>query len=183
MDKAYKEIGAGRAWRYGVGQLQASILKCLLLPPQLRVPLLRLFGSRIGRNNIIHPVSFCNLYRSGFKGLSIGNECFIGEECLLDLAGPIQLDDQVTLGERVTIMTHMNVGYRDHPLQSAFPSQTAGVRIGSGSFIGTNATLLAGVTIGRRCLVAAGALVNRDVPDSTVVAGVPAKHVKALPSG
>ncbi|MCP3978115.1 MAG: acyltransferase [bacterium] len=69
----------------------------------------------------------------------------------------------------------MNVGYADHPLQQSYPSKTAEVRIGSGSFVGAGATLLAGVTLGERCLVAAGAVVAEDVPPGAAVAGVPAR--------
>ena len=52
----------------------------------------------------------------------IGRECFLGDECLLDLAEGIELEDQVTLAERVLVLTHLNVGYADHPLQAAFPA-------------------------------------------------------------
>jgi serine acetyltransferase len=56
----------------------------------------------------------------------------------------------------------------------------APVRIGDGSWIGTRAVILPGVTIGRRVLVAAGAVVARDVPDDSLVAGNPARVVRTL---
>ena len=59
---------------------------------------------------------------------------------------------------------------------------TKPVVIGDDVWIGANAVILPGVTIGRHCVVAAGAVVTKDVPDNTVVAGVPAKVIKTLTS-
>ncbi len=180
LGKALREIGPGGAWRYGVGQVKLTLLRCLLLPPQLRTALLRLFGSRIGSGALIHPVTFSNLYRTGLKGFRCGRECFIGEECFLDMADSIILGDQVTLSARVTILTHINVGYRNHPLQRAFPARTAPVEIGSGGFVGAGAMILAGVKIGAEAFVAAGSVVNRDVLEGSVVAGVPAQVIRTV---
>jgi acetyltransferase-like isoleucine patch superfamily enzyme len=152
----------------------------LLLVPQLRAPWLRLLGARIGRGTIVHDVRFFNLYRRGLGGLEIADECFLGDECLLDLAEGIRLERQATLAERVLVLTHMNVGYHDHPLQAHFPAQAAPVVIEQGSFIGANATLLPGIRIGARSFVAAGSVVTADVPPGTLVAGVPARAVRSL---
>jgi len=125
-------------------------------------------------------VRLFNLYRRGPGGLSIGDECFLGDECLLDLADEIHLEGQVTLAERVVVLTHMNVGYHDHPLQARFPAVSAPVRIGKGSFVGACVTVLPGVRIGAGSFVAAGSVVKDDVPDHTLVAGVPARQVRSL---
>ena len=103
-----------------------------------------------------------------------------GDEVLIDLAGPVTLEDHVTLAARATVLTHLNVGYRDHPLQAAFPSQTAGVIVRRGSFIGAGATLLAGTSVGPEAFVAAASLVNRDVAERETVGGVP---IRTLGSG
>ena len=110
----------------------------------------------------------------------IGDECFLGDECLLDLAEGIRLERQVTLAERVLILTHTNVGYDDHPLQRHFPAMAAPVVIESGSFLGAGAIVLPGVRIGARAFVAAGSVVTADVPPATLVAGVPARPVRTL---
>ena len=81
-------------------------------------------------------------------GLAIGDECFVGDECLLDLAEAITLGRQVTLAERVLVLTHMNVGYADHPLQATSRRWPGPCAIEEGAFLGANVTVLAGVTIG-----------------------------------
>lgn len=177
--KALREIGLGKALRFGTCSF-AMLPYRLLVFPQLRAPYLRLLGARIGRGAILHDVRFFNLYRRGLRGLRIGDECFIGDECLLDLAAEVRLEQQVTLAERVLILTHMNVGYADHPLQQQFPTMTAPVRVEPGSFVGANVTLLPGVTLGERSFVAAGSVVTESVAPRTLVAGVPARLVRQL---
>ena len=175
-----REIGVKKVIKYFFSLFQISLLKIGILPPNLRRVLLIIFGSKIGANSIIHPVTFINLYRVGFKGFTCGNHCFIGEECLLDLADSIKLGDNVTLAARVTVITHMNVGYKRHPLQEYFPSMNSEVEICSGSFVGVNATILPGVKVGEKAVIAAGSLVKEDVPSETVVAGVPARTIKKI---
>lgn len=177
--KALREIGPGRAFRFGLLAL-AMLPYRLLLFPQLRAPYLRLLGARVGRRSIVHDLRFFNAYRKGFSGLSIGSECFVGDECLFDLAEAIRLEDQATLAERVVVLTHMNVGYADHPLQPHFPAMTAPVSVGRGAFVGANVTVLAGVSIGERSFVAAGSVVTDDVAPRTLVGGVPARPIRSI---
>lgn len=177
--KAIDEVGWARAVRFGAMTLAMVPYRLALFPP-LRIAWLRVLGARIGARVVLHDVRFFNLYRRGLSGLVVGDESFLGDECLLDLAEGIVLGDQVTLAERVLILTHTNVGYKDHPLQRHFPPSASPVRIESGSFVGANATLLPGITVGAGSFVAAGAVVNADVPPRTLVAGVPARAVRAL---
>jgi acetyltransferase-like isoleucine patch superfamily enzyme len=177
--KALDEVGFGKMWRFAFTTLALVPYRLALVPP-LRTLFLRLMGSRIGKRVVVHDLRFFNAYRRGFPGLDIGDECFVGDECLFDLAETITLGPQVTLAERVLILTHLNVGYRDHPLQASFPAMAAGVVIGRGSFVGANVTILAGTTLGESCFVAAGAVVTENVPPRTLVGGVPARPIRAL---
>lgn len=177
--KALGEIGWGRAARFGFFTL-AMVPYRLALFPQLRAPWLRLLGAKIGRRTVLHDVRFFNLYRRGLGGLEVGEECFVGDECLIDLAEGVRLERQVTLAERVLILTHTNVGYRDHPLQAHFPASAAPVVVETGAFLGANVTVLPGVRIGTGSFVAAGSVVTADVPPRTLVAGVPARAVRAI---
>jgi acetyltransferase-like isoleucine patch superfamily enzyme len=177
--KALDEIGWRKALRFGFFTL-AMLPYRLLLVPQLRAPFLRLLGARVGRRSILHDVRFFNLYRRGLAGLEIGDECFLGDECLLDLAEGVRLENRVTLAERVLVLTHTNVGYADHPLQARFPAQAAPVVIEAGSFVGASVTILPGIRIGAGSFVAAGSVVTADVPKATLVAGVPARVVRPI---
>jgi maltose O-acetyltransferase len=88
------------------------------------------------------------------------------------------LADKVTVAERVTVLTHTNVGYRDHPLQKRFPAMEKPVSFGSGSFVGACATILPGVRIGECAFVAAGSLLTKDAPSHCLVGGVPARVLR-----
>jgi acetyltransferase-like isoleucine patch superfamily enzyme len=180
--KALDEIGWRRALRFGWTSLAMVPYRMALVPP-LRRLWLRVLGARIGARVVLHDVRFFNLYRKGLPGLSIADECFLGDECLIDLAESVTLEPRVTLAERVLILTHLNVGYRDHPLQTAFPASVAPVVIKAGSFIGANVTILSGRQIGPESFVAAGSVVTTDVPPRTLVAGVPARVVRSLDAG
>jgi acetyltransferase-like isoleucine patch superfamily enzyme len=173
------EVGFGRAARFGWTTLAMVPYRIALFPP-LRSWWLRLLGARIGPGAIVHDVRFFNLYRRGVAGLSLGRDCFLGDECLLDLAEAIVLEEQVTLAERVLVLTHTNVGYGDHPLQRHFPPLAAPVVVEAGCFVGAGAILLPGIRVGRGSFVAAGSVVTQDVPPGTLVAGVPARVVRAL---
>ncbi len=176
--KALGEIGWRRAARFGLFTL-AMVPYRLALIPQFRVAWLRLLGAHVGRGSILHDVRFFNLYRRGFAGLRIAESCFLGDECLLDLAEGISLEPHVTLAERVLVLTHMNVGYLDHPLQSRFPPMAKPVTVECGAFLGANVTVLPGTRIGARAFVAAGSVITQDVPPDTLVAGVPARVVRS----
>ncbi|MDH4209050.1 MAG: hypothetical protein OEV76_09270, partial [Anaerolineae bacterium] len=145
--KAIREIGIKATVRFAAGTIVLGLFRLMFLPP-LRTGLLRLAGVRVGKDTVIQAIKFFNVYRRGFGGLSIGDNCFIGDDSLIDLADEVVLEDEVTLAERVTVLTHVNVGYRDHPLQRHFPPYSRRVVFKRGCFVGTNVTVLPGVTVG-----------------------------------
>ena len=177
--KAIDEIGFARGLRFLFATLAMVPYRIALVPP-LRAGWLRLLGARIGARTILHDVRFFNLYRRGLGGLTIGEECFLGDECLLDLAESITFEPQVTLAERVTVLTHMNVGYADHPLQAHFPKSADGVTLERGCFVGAGVLILPGLRLGHESCVAAGSVVTKDVPPRTLVAGNPARELRRL---
>lgn len=179
MMKALREIGWRRALKFVLVTCAHAVYDMALFPP-VRAAMLMLFGARIGRNAVVHRVRFFNMDRTGFRGLRIGESCFLGDECLIDLADAVTMEAETTLAERVTILTHTNVGYRNHPLQAFLPSMTAPVVLRRGAFVGANATLLPGVEIGECAVVAVGAVVREHVPPFAMVAGVPATIRKYL---
>lgn len=112
------------------------------------------------------------------KHISIGNGCFINcNVTILDT-------NRVTIGENVFIAPGVVISAATHPLDAerrvSRHFQSRPITIKDNVWIGANATILTGVTIGKNAVVAAGAVVTQDVPDDTLVGGVPAKFIKKI---
>ena len=133
----------------------------------------RLFGST-GENPSILPYFQCD---SG-KNIHVGRDFLANYNVtILDVA-PVRIGDYCMIGPN-TLITTVN-----HPLspkgRRAKLSQVSPVTIGNDVWIGGSCTILPGVTIGNNVVIAAGAVVTRDVPDNCVVAGVSARKIKEL---
>lgn len=179
MLKVIKEIGFKKSLKFVFGVPVWGIFNHLSYPI-LRAVWLKLLGAQIGQNSVIHQIKIINFYRGKVGNLIIGNDCFIGDDCLLDLADRIVIKDQATLAERVTVLTHTNVGYKDHPLQKYFPAFQKPVVFEEGCFVGVNTTILPGVTVGKEAFVASGSVVTRSISPKTLVAGVPVKIIRKI---
>ncbi|MBC8135210.1 MAG: acyltransferase, partial [Fibrella sp.] len=109
----------------------------------------------------------------------VGDRCRLNSPLYLDASAPITIGNGVAIGHHVMIVT------TGHEIGS--PEMRSGrhlhepVTIGDGAWIAANVTLLPGVTIGRGAVVAAGAVVTKDVPENTLVGGVPARILRKLP--
>ena len=117
---------------------------------------------------------FTPLYINYGKHISIGKNVFINFDCTFLALGGITIEDDVLIGPKVSLVTE------NHPLD---PKERKGliakpIIIKKNAWIGANATILPGVTIGENAVVAAGAVVSKDVPDNTIVGGIPAKFIK-----
>lgn len=111
---------------------------------------------------------------SGWGRIRIGDRCFVNCGTVLLAVKEIIVGDDVAFANEVYVMDSNSHGLEggDHV--------EAPVRIGDGTWLGARAMVLPGVTIGKRVMVAAGAVVTRDVPDDVLVAGNPARVVRAL---
>lgn len=118
------------------------------------------------------------LYR--WMGVRIGQHCFIGLDTWLDDQFPelVVIEDDVTISFRVTVVVHDDAKRMDRTEAGALDGTVAPVVLKRGCYLGACALLLPGVTVGEDAVVAAGAVVTRDVPAGAVVAGVPARVVK-----
>ena len=110
----------------------------------------------------------------------------IGRESVVSTRVTINLDEHVRIGDNVTIGPHVLIysgSHRGGSQQQRCHPDVAGrpVSIGDGCWIRVGAIILPGVTIGEGSVVAAGAVVSRDVPPNSYVEGNPARVVKALP--
>ena len=176
---AIRTVGLKKAILFVWWELYKGLLR-IVVAPNVRVWLLQLAGARVEADTIIMNATFVNIHHYGFAKLHIGASCFIADDVLLDVRGGITLEDGVTISNRCSLVTHMNVGYPNHPLQKVYPTKESKLTIKDGAYIGTGAILLPGVTIGRKSVVGAGAVVTKSVPKSVLVAGVPAKIIKRL---
>ena len=129
-----------------------------------------LFGDRIGKGSMIYAPLRCILS----EPVKIGKNVMILYNCLMMSRGGITIEDDVMIAANVSLITNNHDVY-DRPVLLCKP-----VHIKQGAWIGANATILPGVTVGKYAVVAAGSIVTKDVPDYTVVAGNPAKVIKEL---
>ncbi len=138
-------------------------------------------GVLLGRNVSIlrNTIIECTgVIRDLGEGLQIGDYVGIAQNCFIQVRGPVIIGSRVILGPGVSIFSE-NHNIAD--LNVAIVDQGAtriGVTIEEGVWIGANSTILDGVTVGAHAVVAAGSLVNKDVPPFSVVGGVPAKILK-----
>jgi acetyltransferase-like isoleucine patch superfamily enzyme len=182
--KAIQEVGLKKTIRFllycFVEVFYHNIIDHALYFSHARKLFLSLLGAKIGKNTILMNVRFFNWHHTGPGGLHIGKECFLGDETLIDLYNEVVLEDQVTLAQKVTVLTHLNVGYKNHPLQKFFPKTAKKVTFKKGCVVAANCTILPGITIGEKSFVAAGSVVTKNVPSQTLVAGVPAKKIRKI---
>jgi acetyltransferase-like isoleucine patch superfamily enzyme len=117
------------------------------------------------------------------KGATIGRNCKISSHTFI--CEGVHIDDNVFVGHGVMFTNDPmpRATNADGSPQSAADWHVVETFVRKGASIGSNATVLCGVTIGENALVGAGAVVTRDVPPNTVVAGVPAKVIRTLSDG
>ncbi len=132
----------------------------------------RLGGMQIGAGTSIH--TGLRLYDP--KGIQIGKDTIIGEDAVLDGRGTL------IIGNHVAFATGVMVYNSQHDIRDPqFGAVTQPVHIDDYVFIGPRATILPGVHIGKGAVVAAGAVVTKDVPAGVIVGGVPAVHIGDRP--
>jgi len=178
-----------RAVRGEVGFLVAEPLQALTqilaapLPQhsfnRTRTALLRSGGMRIGKGSMIMGSVVVSGPGRWRELLEIGDYSFITGPLRIDLAERLTIGDRVNIGHAVTLLTmDHEVGPR---VQRCGPRLKGPVVIERGVWLGSNVTVLPGVTVGEASVVAAGAVVTRNVPPSTLVGGVPARVIRELP--
>ena len=129
----------------------------------------------LGRRSVVE--SYCCL-NNAVGDVVIGDHTRIGIHCTV--IGPVTIGSHVNLAQGITV-TALNHNFSDPSLRIDEQGvSTKAVVIGDDVWIGANAVILPGVTIGSHVVVAAGAVVTKDVPANTLVGGVPAKVIKQL---
>lgn len=163
-----------------IGRLreEAYVVKKLLLqmnnssdPDEITKVLCQILDQKVQDVAVFTPI-----YINYGKSITIGKNVFINFDCTFLALGGITIEDDVMIGPKVSLITE------NHPLE---PQERKGligkpIHIKKNAWIGANATILPGVTIGENAVVAAGAVVSKDVQDNTIVGGVPAKFIKFI---
>ncbi len=110
--------------------------------------------------------------------LTIGKNCWIGKNFMVNGYGEVSIGDNCDIAPGVSIQTGSHlIGTSD---RRAGEITEKDVMIGSGTWICANATLIGGVEVGKGCVIAACACVNKNIESNTLVAGVPAKLIRSL---
>lgn len=110
------------------------------------------------------------------ENIHIGKNVFVNHACTFMDRGGIMLEDNVLIGPKANLIT------TNHPINPSERRATISqpIVIKKGAWIGVGATILPGVTIGENSIVAAGAVVSKDVPNNAIVGGIPAKFIKSI---
>ena len=141
-------------------------------PAEIRELLSQITASEIDESVAV----FTPLYINYGKHTKIGKNVFINFDCVfLDLGG-ITIEDNVLIAPRVNLISEGHVVSPENR-QSLVPGH---IFIKKNAWIGAGATILPGVTVGENAVVAAGAVVSKDVHANTIVGGVPAKIIKTI---
>ena len=161
---------------HGVSQealrLTAEINGSYHRPEELRTLFSQLTGRPVDDSFGLFPP----FYTDCGKNIHIGKHVFINMGCKFQDQGGIFIGDGALIGHNVVLAT-LNHAMSPRDRSSMVP---APIHIGRNVWIGANATVLPGVTIGDGAIVAAGAVVTKDVPENTIVGGVPAKIIRHL---
>lgn len=141
-------------------------------PEEVRDLLSELFGYRVPKSFRVFPP----FYADFGKNIVVGENVFINACCHFQDQGGIIIGEGCQIGHNVVFAT-LNHGFAPEERAYTYP---APIVLGKNVWIGSNSSILQGVTIGDNAIVAAGAVVTKDVAANTVVGGVPARFIKNI---
>lgn len=141
-------------------------------PEEVRVLLSELFGKPVDPTLRVFPP----FYTDFGKNITIGKNVFINACCHFQDHGGVTLGDGCQIGHNVVFAT-LNHGISAEDRVHTYP---APIVLGKNVWVGSNSTILQGVTVGDNAIIAAGAVVTKDVPANTIVGGVPAKTIRSI---
>lgn len=141
-------------------------------PDEVRGLLSELFGYRVPESLRVFPPFYTDFGRN----ITVGRDVFINAGCHFQDHGGVTIGDGCQIGHNVVFAT-LNHGLSPEDRQNTYP---APIVLGRNVWVGSNATILQGVTIGDNAVIAAGAVVTKDVEPATIVGGVPAKVIRRI---
>lgn len=159
------------------------------IPPEKIIPFYeetqkRSFGQKIRKikNTFLSllayscPVNSIRIKLHRWRGVNIGENVYIGMHCHLDNLYPeyIFIDNNASINSDTMLLTHFNPMKRFEPIMKA---RVAAIYVSEGAILAVRSTVLPGVKIGKNSIVSAGSVVDKNVPDFTLVSGNPAKII------
>ena len=141
-------------------------------PEEVRALLSRLFGRPVPDTLRVFPP----FYSDFGQNIHVGQNVFINACCHFQDHGGVTIGDGCQIGHNVVFAT-LNHGLSPETRGTTSP---APIVLRENVWVGSNSTILQGVTIGRNAIVAAGAVVTKDVPDNAIVGGVPARILRYI---
>lgn len=142
---------------------------------RIRSMALRAIGFRIGHGTLFAGMPLILGNRDLYRNLVIGGGCWINIGCVFDLGALVTIGFGVSIGHQVLMLTSTHeIGASGHRASKLIRKP---ITIHDGAWLGARCTVMPGVSIGAGAIVAAGAVVTKDVPANAIVAGVPARLV------
>lgn len=141
-------------------------------PDEVRGLLSELFGYRVPESLRVYPPFYTDFGRN----ITVGRDVFINACCHFQDHGGVTIGDGCQIGHNVVFAT-LNHGLSPEDRQNTYPVP---IVLGRNVWVGSNATILQGVIIGDNAVIAAGAVVTKDVEPATIVGGVPAKVIRRI---
>lgn len=153
-----------------------TIINRYIIPNRIRVKLYRIIGIK-AKDTVISSGCFFN---SEF--ISIGDNCFINRFCQFysayDVNGQIDIGNKCDIGMNVVFCTITHeIGNSE---RRAGKHEYKPIKVGDGTWIGANSTILPGIKIGEGCVIAAGSVVSKNCEPNGLYAGSPARRIKDL---
>jgi len=141
---------------------------------RLKAIVLRLVGAKIGKRVIIYP----GVWIAPGRNLIVGDDVDLAKDVLITTTGGVNIGDRTLIGYRTQILSS---NHEIPPKGLPFPisgNVHMPISIANDVWIGAGCIITAGVSIGEGSVVAAGSVVTKNVPPNSIVAGVPAKHIR-----
>lgn len=142
----------------------------------IRYILVKTLAKSCGNNVLIKPYVFLE----NIQNISFGNNVSVHPFCYLEGSGGIDIGNDVSLAHNTSVLS-VNHTWNNHDIPIKYnPIEHIPIKICDNVWIGCGCRLMAGITINSRSIIAAGAVVTKNVRENTIVGGVPAKEIKQI---